>query len=234
MISTIKRKDVGDLDGLFGYGANDVEKERDLAIGPKTELQKALSEFSYHLENPNINVYQTGYGTELVISSDDLSTFTKWSRSYKGHGRFSYTFGYFASELIQNSYDNGYNNFKFDFDYHVFPFFGYKIKGEKDNPLKIFVKGNLAHSGFGRTNFVDTIIDGDVGSNFGCYSINLRACVLGGVSYGVGWISNDLKIYLSGEKDFGFGIDSENFEELTKQKAEKIFGKDVFNGRGGI
>jgi len=94
----------------------------------------------------------------------------------------------FLNNLIQNSYNAGYNNFFLNPQGDILSELGSKIHGKKNNPLKINIEGNAGiFFGLESKNLVCNI-NGDAGYGFGLYSKNSAYDVNGDItdSFAVG------------------------------------------------
>jgi hypothetical protein len=211
MISAIKRSNSdASIEGLFGYGANDVENEKSIEVVGESNVKLALGEFVQTL-NLGIGGIRED-NTNLILSANELGALFDMIKKYENHDNYSIYSGLYVSRLIQNSYDAGFNGFKFDLENncHVHRLFR-EIKGTKERPVIVDIKGN-ANGYFGFfSDYLDVAVLGGTGKFFGYKSTNLIARVKGDVGSNFCWDSTNVTVAIDGNIGSLFADDAKNF-----------------------
>ena len=252
----IKRSDSDTgIDGLFGYSASDVENESRIEV-VKNDFNYVLEEYKRILELSEGEVQL--HNTNFVLSSLELQTFFTLTQKNQSCQTFNPNTGYYISKLIQNSYDNGYNGFKFiNRGKTACDHFFDSVKGTKNNPINIYfggvvgfcfgqdsenvnaiVKGEALFSPFGSSKNVNLWMKGYAGSSFGYESINLTATIVGFVSQFFGEHSTNLTAAIDGNSREALGSNSTSIKiylsgqcsmEPCNYGGEIFFGDDATN-----
>jgi hypothetical protein len=170
LIVPIKRdKDcLSNLDDLFGYTSDDVENTNTIEVVNGSDLCAVLEEYVTFLDyiplNGAKNANQSSK-TEAILTPNEISSFLHLTTGYYDHCRYSWKTGMFISKLIQNSYDNGNNHFKFNLT-NIPPivYFGDKIKGDISNSINLDLVGNIGAKSFQNAKSINLNVIGDVGA----------------------------------------------------------------------
>ena len=237
---SIKRSGSDGIDGLFGYDARDVETTGTIEVVGSGNLPASLNEFVSLLESDySSHIFLKDlYRVNKILDPSEVGTFVNIIKEYSSHEKFDFFAGWYTTQLIQNSYLQKNNNFKFDFIGFSLKDFGANLYGNKYDPLKISIGGNCGLNLGSKSHYLDVLVDGNVKSNcmtnsenckikitknvenyFGHNSKNLVADIFGDVGYSFGYFSNEMKANL--RKDVN------SFEFLYYAKNSNIIFNDV-------
>jgi len=156
----------------------DVGKEK--VIG--SELERALSQYEKFLEIEDL-IYKYGHimrknHFNVVLDPKQLSMFVDLTTTYGVHKNFEDNTGTFSGLLIQNSYEAGYNNFKFR-EPSIERFARY-AEGTKDNPINIEIQRNSSNNAFSSSRYLNVLIHNQSDLIFGNSSHFLTVEILEG------------------------------------------------------
>jgi hypothetical protein len=233
MITTIRREETGTgLDKMFGYTAVDVETQRDVNTTQSENIFLALDEFKQQYEKHD---FPADITSNLTLTPEEILAF---SLIYQMPEReiTEGIEGAYISRLIQNSYNNGHNNFAIErYDGLVQDNVAERLIGSEDNPIRLTVDCDIGHlfgvsseyliaeingntkSLFGfKSKYLDVNVNGNCGRSFGQDSHNLNAKVtenvwsMGNNSYYLNFeVGGDLIFGISNSYDGNFKISGE-------------------------
>ncbi len=137
-----KGKGIDDL--AKKYSPQKVEEEKEIIINPN--LDPIYKKYLQYEDIKYIKKFTKKMLPE-IISPEDINTFV---RLVKPGIYFRLAMGHFLSRLIQNSYDDGNNNFLLDLkQLPKVNYLGSAFTGTEENPLTVTVEGdvgwNLCH-----------------------------------------------------------------------------------------
>jgi hypothetical protein len=223
-IVSIKRNSASGLDDLFGYSAQDVENESQVKVADESNVPYALDSFEKYLED-------YGYGPDnyfsqdkLLLSPKEINTFLQLTEKYSDNQDYK-LLGDFMSRLIQNSYDHGYNNFKFDIR-NLPPFDDFLdfLKGKEDNRINIKVIGDISDSSVCDSKYLNLFVEGNVGETVGIRSVENIFVITKDVGGELMFESKDSKCFVGGNVGYDFGRNSSNLKAAIKGYAGRCLG----------
>jgi hypothetical protein len=243
----IKRSDdsTSSLDSLFDYDAGDVESVKEVEA-KDNPVNLALCDFTKYLDLCFDD--QENYVVDLILTPSEIKSFVNIGNIDNLTVDYHLLLSDYTSRLIQKSYDNRYNHFKFDSNINNLKYFGNKLKGNEENPIIIETLGGinshfLAHAknviaringnlqvGFaiGSTN-VTAFIFGNVGNYFGINSFNLSAYISNNAGGYFGSMSEKLSAYIEGNVEDCFANHSSNLSAIVKGEVGFIFETKIKN-----
>ena len=161
---------------------------------------------------------------DLVLNPNEINYLNNLNelQSHNYHRLFSNC----MNDVIQTSYDAGYNDFFFVLDDRntLYGHAASNLVGRQNNPINFTIKGKV-YSFFGKnSNYVNVSILGDVNSFFGNSASNLKAFVRGDVSYKTASDSINMSLFVDGNVSYSCGRTSVNFMTIIKGDVDKHFG----------
>ena len=153
IVTTLKRtekknaldqiKPVGELDNIKSLDIKDsnigkVLKDYEEVLKERCEIDFKVSiddiPFAYH-------TYKGSFWINTVLSPKEITILTTIMHvNYEDHENFNPNTGFFLTNLIQNSYNEGFNNFYFEMNNSNF--LGTSIKGSEENPIVMSMGSN--------------------------------------------------------------------------------------------
>jgi formylmethanofuran dehydrogenase subunit C len=249
MITYIKRSDddsgiggsFSELDDMFGYSANDVEKESGIEVVRNNELTSLLEKFESSL-HARIN---GEIGIDEVLTPSEINYFVSKTHIYRGYTSYNIQLSPFLTRLIQNSYIKGYNDFYLNFNGIDSPYNfmrGIDCTDEK-NPIKMIIEGEVGpHFGEYSSNIsakingdcgyllgngsynLDVSVFGDVGARLASGSMNFKGVVTGNVSYESFMNAENGTILIEGDVGSNFCRDAKRIYAEVKGNVGELFG----------
>jgi hypothetical protein len=215
----------GGLDNMFGYSANDVENKSKIEVVGSGNLLLAIKEYCSYLDvdfGLISRANQCSY-TNVILTPPEISQFILATKIYGGHENYGARTGEFSSKLIQTSYGAGNNDFLINLNSINLSRFCKRIKGKRDDRIKIDIKGNSGNDFCNGSKYFDINIDGNVsgfslkkteksvitvagncGEKFAFGSIDITSFVNGNVGPNSGQESNRLNLIVGGNVDYNF------------------------------
>ncbi len=138
------------------------------------------------------------------LSSDKINKFIKNTRYFKDfdHNYMELT-GRFISRLIQSSYNANNNDFDIRLDPDVsWEYIAANLKGEKDNPIRINIFGDLGDDLGYNAKYVDIKLEGSAGAGVGVWSENSKFDVLGDVNAFLGAYAKKSRFVIHGNSTY--------------------------------
>jgi formylmethanofuran dehydrogenase subunit C len=241
LTTAIKRNDdSGSLDDLFGYKADDVETVRE--VEAQDNISPVLGQYIDFIDS---NKNYSELEVRDILAPNEINQFLQICKTFD-HDRCTkdVSMGIFASKLIQNSYNYGYNHFTIDTsDCDKISFLGSHLEGEIANPIKIKINGSVGQGALGHSKNIDVIAKGNVDQEFACDSENIRGIIVGdsnsyfayktknskfiikgNVGYDSFLLTNDVDVIVKGDVANSFGGDSENLIATIYGKVCQYFG----------
>jgi hypothetical protein len=216
----IKRNSEDSLDSLFGYTADDVEHKREVQATLNLKLQEIFEHYKDHVSFPRASF--TKAEIPFILTPEEINTLIQMTLGHLDIQEHQNYTGCYLSRLIQNSYDNGENNFVFEDVYEISKF-GHCLRGKKSNPITLNVLGGLADYSFQNLSHVNVKVNGNVGNLFGEYSINLTALIFGDVLDNCLYGGDNSTIFVDGNVESGFVFLCRNsFAAITKSCATEF------------
>jgi len=150
--------------------------------------------------------------TKLIYKKEDINKiFIEMIREKLiREERFGYPGAEFLSWLIQNSYDNGENNFVLETGETTPNYLCVRLKGQKNNPIRIHIEGSAGYYLGLETEYAEFIVLNDVRSNTGEKSKHSKYIILGDADTGLGDSSEHCRFYVHGKTLSGFASDAQN------------------------
>ena len=156
-------------DFLSGYEQGKLEEvKRVQTVG--TDFSDLMKKYEEKLKNPEIQNY-AHYHVQIiteVLTPDEINHFLQATQQYADHKDYSWKTGYMFSSLIQNSYDQGYNDFRLNTT--LLPgidLMGSYIVGKRKDPVLVTVQGNLGFVCADEARHSVFIVNGTVEKHFG-------------------------------------------------------------------
>jgi hypothetical protein len=199
------------LDGLFGYTPDDVESKKEIEVKSNGVMDETIKTYEYYLGRELL----FNFKMSLVLEPQEISTFIKLSEIYEDKKLYHIKTGIFVSELIEQSYLAGYNDFNFDIN-KKYGNFGIGIFGKKDRPLKINVNGDLGGGFCSCSRHVVANVNGNLGSRSAYDSKYFTAEINGDVGNGLGSLSNNLLLRIKGDVGDCFANRSKNIRAIIE------------------
>jgi len=180
------------------------DKEKLAEAEPDEKIESIMKQFK------SLELYQILEGESDVIEEFDMDVLspikiellaynitTKTSkRRLKGKMP-----GFLLSKVIQDSYDNGYNDFKIDTRNIPLERIGDNLKGTKENPIKITIHGSNLDLLGTFSEYCVFYIKGNTGGSCGFDSKNNEFNIEGNTEYFTGSKSKNCKFRLKGAKE---------------------------------
>jgi hypothetical protein len=199
-VTGIKRESCdSSLGDLFGYTADDVEVEKQIKVVSENKIVLALKEYErflpLSLEERKVNPIKS------ILNPSEISAFLSIVPQYAGVDNYYLRTTLVLSQLIQNSYSAGHNNFNLNFD--EFPSMDsyVRITANEDRTAKIKVDGNANGFLCAYSSNVIVFVNGNVGSNFAFHGKNINAVIKGDVGDSFCSESNDVNAFVGGGYD---------------------------------
>jgi hypothetical protein len=206
-----------DLDDLFGYSASDVETKSEVEVVGSNVLSDALNEFDELLDwYDGLDVIDSN----IILSPPLIQTFIEISKKYSHRGSFITTAPRYLNTLIQNSYDAGHNDFKFEDDDFCNGLLS-SVKGKEDNPLTATLVGRFTNVGF-CSSYFNIFLKGNLGFSF-TYANNVNLTMRGDILQGFASKSKDVITAIDGDVGTEIGRDSTNFEIYASGIIDDVF-----------
>ncbi len=134
------------IEGLVGrYSPKKVEEEKEVENNPN--IAAALSRYQEWINSPHDDLVQINE-MDIILTPLQIKSILEVATSSNHHLHRNYS-GYFISKLVQNSYDEGYNNFNFSWSGELYSL-PYRGKGTEERPLFITIRGDV---GFAFANY---------------------------------------------------------------------------------
>ena len=239
----IKRSQDISVDSLFGYTANDIENISEIEVIDDGDVSAAIGDYRIFLEKEiRFDRVKGECDTKIVLSPSQIEMFLQKTSKFHQHKNYSKHTGSFLSSLIQNSYNEGHNDFYFNL--HNQPLIsrlGRNICARDNNPLNLYVDGNLGNSVMTDSKYIDVVIKGNVGeffssssennnvwikgnveNDFMIYSFNSKAIIKGDVGSLFGWCSTDMIAAIDGDGSDSFAHGSSTMNAYVSGKIEQI------------
>jgi len=146
-----------------------------------------------------------------ILTPNQINKFLQNTMTYENHYAYSETTGLFISQLLQNSYDAGINNFTLNTtqlkDIH---YLGREIKGTPEKPINITVIGNIGEVLGNRSQYSRFNIEGSAGKNCGNSSQNATYNITGNTEDRCGSESELSQFNITGSTGYLCGYSSTN------------------------
>jgi len=172
------------IEGLVS--ASQVEEERHIEAS-EHDLSQLHKRYVQLLDVPMWNHYCFYVPLEFILTPDQINTFLQQTIPYENHPKYPDNTGRFITQLIQNSYIAGMNDFTLNTtalkELHRAV---YRIKGPQTKPLKLTIIGNA-------------------GALFGFESINLLVNITGNSGSALGGHSSESTFNIQGLAGRGCG-----------------------------
>ena len=206
---TIRKEDEGN-DLFDGYKEAKVEEKFSIEIINSSNIEKAIKEYEFFIKEVEFSLYKNklkGLDYLLnkptnVLTPSEIFSFTQIYDDFVTSDFKVIT--YFVKNLIKSSYDAGHNNFKLNTG--VFPntqsLFS-SLEGNKKNPIKITINGNVGDHLFQNSSYINCTINGDCDHNLGIYSRNNEFIINGSVKSKAFRFSKNSTIILDNFEDIG-------------------------------
>jgi hypothetical protein len=194
---TIKRQSDSSLDELFGYDASDVENEGKVQSSNNV-IVPVLSDFEKYLGLHHDKFVKAS--TQHILLPLEINQFLQLTLCFSNQKNYFHRAGWFLSQLIQNSYDVGHNDFILDYKDgpKKIDQLGRKIIATKERPCTLYCNGNAGYYFGERSQYLTAIVKGLLGPRIGNFSQNLTLTVNGNISFVDKKMSSDFTAYVSG------------------------------------
>jgi hypothetical protein len=204
--------DSSGLDTLFDYNANDVENKSTIEVVGSGNIRNALKEYE---EMRRLNSHERDYlRSKSVLTSSEINVLIQFISKYDCPEEFAYSNGGFISDIIQNSYDVGENNFYFNLEgipsiYSLCS----NLTGKDERPIDITVKGNTSFLFAESSKYLNMFVDGYCAKAFAHAAKNCTLVVKGFVHELFAAPSRYLTAIIDGNVDVNaFARNSVNFD----------------------
>jgi len=119
-----------------------------------------------------------------ILTPEQINLVLQTTSKYEEHQKYENSIGMFISELIQNSYNQGYNNFTLNTTrLKEISHIGHHITGTPENPIEITIIGNTGKNcGWLSENSTYTI-EGNAGSDSASRLKNTTYTISGNIGY---------------------------------------------------
>jgi hypothetical protein len=210
--TSIKREDdFSSLDNLFGYSANDIEKQNKTTVVGENNVLLVLNEFEEFIQ---LNFdKRKAYDIKTSLCPQEINKFLQLI-SINQH-QYSYSFlysdkvGVFASKLMVQSYLSG--NSEFNFDFSNMPWinhFARDIFADKNNPVRININGHIGNYCFAMSENLIVTLNGNARDSLLGNSKNNEIYIQGNVGRYFSLMGENLDVTIKGDvkNEFGFGL----------------------------
>ena len=119
--------------------------EKKEAKESSNDLEDLLGKFEESLRLEHFGEYNRHINKTIndVLTPEQINSFLQTTITYENDKNYQHYMGLFVSKLIQNSYDNGHNNFVLNTkalkEMHSI---GYKLEGTEEKQIQITIEGN--------------------------------------------------------------------------------------------
>jgi len=159
------------IDGLVsGYSPGKVEGQKELeTIGGFQEL---LNKYQKNLARGVVGLVElvdflnTDNKISEILPPADIQSFLQAVRPYRYNRHFSSVTPRLLNQLIQNSYEAGYNDFHLNL-YSIMKAVCSEVHGSDSNPICIEIEGYVGNSSVSSVNRATIKVKGDTGPLFG-------------------------------------------------------------------
>jgi formylmethanofuran dehydrogenase subunit C len=204
----IKRSDDGSsIDQLFGYDASDVENTSTIEVtSGVAELIEDYKVYSYLSEQD-----KNKYPIKTVLSPGEINRFLQATRPYKEIRSSTLRTGSYINALIENSYNEGYNDFYLNLvDLPFVTSILKNISADEKNPIKIKIDGGSGHAFCNNAKNINAIINGNIYANSCLEAKNLNLLINGTIYNGFGEKSENMSLCVKGDIYSTFCLASKN------------------------
>lgn len=150
---------------VAGHDAQGIDEVRKVeVVGENQCFEDLLKKFddciNYDLGS---DLYLMECPLEDVLTPEEINQFLQMTIIYENARDYERASGQFITKLIQNSYDEGFNNFELNVN-NSMEMLGYRLQGDSSNLMRMKIFGNL-NRGYclSSTNYLVCTIYGDVG-----------------------------------------------------------------------
>lgn len=245
------------LDGILdAHNAQDVDEVRKVEV-VSNNVSEMFETYDMILreiqENDEIEYllekfyFVRGHVTE-ILTNDEINSFLNATQNYEDRPEYSMITGMVVSQLIQNNYSMGGNDFVINVhDFLNVDYLGYCLEGMEGRPLNITFNGNLGkncgrrvkysnirvngnteHSFGGQAENSIFYIDGDTDGYLGISSDNSTYVIQGDVGYASCQHAKNSEFEFN-NADSSFGAKAENCTFAIKGGADRGFLEDAKN-----
>ncbi len=208
-----KTKAINDL--VSGYSPQKVEDEKKVISVGENRFVQLMEQYEIFratevgidaLLSGNYVLGESSYGPETSLTPAEIAGFLQAVESNDNEPSFMK--GLFVGRLVQNSYNDGHNNFTFNTSYQTYNLCF--LRGTKDNPVSITIAGDIGGWCGQKVEHTIWTVKGNVGDCFGegakkstfvvfgdtyrhscCNTFETEFTFHGEVGYGCGWHSKD-------------------------------------------
>ena len=170
------------------------EKNQPKAVIEIPNLEQLLKKFSATLNKnrktqfSHFNIFDI---VEIpnILTPEQINTFLQYTMTYEDRPNYKAVTSHVISQLIQNSYRKGYNNFRINTKtLQQFDFFAGDLTGKKRKPIHINIEGDIGKSLGFQSRYIAIEVNGDVGHTCAEFADNSSFKLNGkiGMHYGLG------------------------------------------------
>ncbi len=201
--ATLKREERGNP--YPGLPIPDTIREQTKQV---SELSDLLGDYAEFLDK-KINYDKTEeivQSDTIILTPKEIDDFLQDTNYFKDHENYRKKTGIFISQLIQTSYNAGNNNFNLNTEnLNKIDELCVDIKGEKEKPIKINIKGDSGEFLGLTSTYCIYNIEGNMVGGCGLESENNIFHIKGTIGYGLGAASENCTFHIFGEPDHGTG-----------------------------
>ncbi len=151
------------IDGLVsGYSPGKVEEEKIATTHGDSPLHKLMDRFEYFMEHIIYPESRPLYDVNHSFPPEQVSSILQIMTKYEKHRYYRRAAGLFINRLVQNSYNNGHNDFHLQIYSPIHDFCHKLLGGIKKQPLRLAVEGDLGRHFASSCKDVSVTVDGNL------------------------------------------------------------------------
>ncbi len=166
-----------------------------------------------------------------VLTPDYISRFLHSTIKYEGNAMYHGGVGIFLSQLVQNSYDSGHNDFRINTKSISQPInlLCSDLKGTDKNPISVTIDGNVGYSFGDNAEHAAFTVNGNAGEECGMHARHIDINISGNAETWLGNSADSSTFHIYGHyyyHHFGF---NRFYSHFTTDCTFKIHSRKVFD-----
>lgn len=163
-------------DVLNKHKAQGVDKVREVEVIGDDKFAELFEKYEQFLKGRSF-----GSKSTEILTPEEINLFLQATVVHEEHPSYVIITSLFISKLIQNSYNDGYNDFVLDTELlSSIMGLGYDLNGTEDNPINLTIYGEKVNDCCFNSSYLNLNIEGNV-AKFGYYLNNSEVKVYGEV-----------------------------------------------------